>query len=134
MNTCCRMALVTDSWCTGKHSKPLQSLPGLCVLVFPLHLGPVFCSSLVFISYKVKKRSSQIWDLNTGKRKGSFQQLRDCKAAPCQPSKVRTRKGAYVGFKHRDRGVKLFLLAARSSACSQHLHSSASERFICRLF
>lgn len=96
----------------------LHRLLGQLVLMLPLHLRPVFCSSLVFMSYKVERSNSQIWDLNMGKRKGSFKQLWDCKTAPCQPSKGWTRKGAYVGFKHTDRKLKIFLVVARSSACS----------------
>lgn len=57
-------------------------LLGLRVAGVAPHLGSVFCSSLVFISCKVKRCDSQIWHLNTGKIKGSFQQLWGCKAAP----------------------------------------------------
>ena len=112
------LSLETDAWYTGNHCKPLHHLLGQFLLVLPLHLRRVFCSSLVFISYKVEKSNSQIWDLNMGKRKGSFQQPWDCKAVLCQPSKGWTRKGVYVDFKHTDRALKLFLVVARSSACS----------------
>lgn len=81
------LSLVTDSWYTGNNSKPLQSLLGQLVLVLLLHLRPVFCSSLVFISYKVERSNAQVWDLSMGKRKGFLQQLWDRKAASCQPPK-----------------------------------------------
>lgn len=78
------LSLVTDSRYSGNDSKPLQSLLEQLLLVLFLHL---FCSSLVFISYKVERSNAQIWDLNEGKIKGFLQQLWDCKAASCQPSK-----------------------------------------------
>lgn len=104
----------------GYCSKPFHSLLGQLVLVLPVHFRPVFCSSLLFISSEVERSNSQIWDLNMRKAKGllstTLKQL--CVSHQrFEPGKVLVAPSTQTAV-------------ARSPACSEHQHSSASEGFI----